>query len=120
LAGLSLWLMLISLFAFFVYQRLLGRQASFVTVTGKWAPAELMRLGKWKYVALACCVAYIVIALFLPYAVLTYASFSNAFGGKPGLQNLTWSHYAFIVSDALSLRAIVNSLVLAAGAALLG
>ena len=119
LAGLSLWLMLISLFAFFVYQRLLGRQASFVTVTGKWAPAELMRLGKWRFVALAVCFFYIAIALFLPYAVLTYASFTHAFGGAPGLQNVTSEHYAFIFSDPLSLRAILNSLVLAAGAAIL-
>jgi len=119
LAGLSLWLMLISLFAFYIYQRLLGRQARFVTVTGKWAPAETIRLGRWRYAAFACCVTYIMIALVLPYGVLTYASLSHAFGGKPGFQNVTLEHYAFIVSDALSLRAIVNSLVLAASAAVL-
>ena len=48
----------------FVYQRLLGRQTSFVTVTGKWAPAELMRLGKWRFVALACAFLHSHCAIF--------------------------------------------------------
>lgn len=119
-AGLATYLMLLSLIGFYFYRRLLGGGASFVTVTSKWSPAEKVRLGGWKWLALGFCVAYVAFAIVLPYLILGFASFTSAVGGglRPG--NITIDNYVYVLNDSFSRRGIWNSLVLALGAAVIG
>lgn len=116
-AGVSLYLVGLALVGLFAYQRLLARAGRFVIVTGKWGAAERMRLGWLRWVALGGCVAYLAVALLLPYAVLGYAALSKAVGATPSLANLTFENFAFILRDELSLRGFRNSLVLSLGTA---
>ncbi len=119
-AGLAVYLMALSLVGFFAYRRMLSGQASYVTVTGKWAPAERIALGVWKLPALGVCVLYVLLALVLPYAMLGLASFTHAFGQGFATGNLTFDNYAYVFNDSFSLRSIWNSLILALGAAVVG
>jgi iron(III) transport system permease protein len=117
-AGMSLYLVVLALAGLVAYQRLLARAGRFVVVTGKWGAAEPIRLGWLRWVALGACIAYLVVALVLPYIVLGYAAISHAVGATPSLANLTLANFRFILTDELTLRGFRNSLVLSFGAAL--
>jgi len=117
-AGVSLYLMVLALGGLLLYQRLLNRPGRFVTLTGKGTPTETLPLGRWRWPAFAFAWTYILLSLFLPYAVLGYASLSKAVGADLSLENLTLANYAFILRDQLSMRGLKNSLLLAVGAAL--
>lgn len=119
-AGLSLYLVVLSLAGFAAYRRLLRGQGAYVTVTGRWAPAERFALGWWKAGALAFCLLYLALAVVFPYAVLGFASLTRAVGVGLAPGNLSFDNYRYILSDELSLRAIANSLLLAVGAAVVG
>ena len=119
-AGLSLYLMVLSLLGFAGYRRLLRGRGSYVTLTGKWAPAERFVLGWWKLPALLFCLLYLALAIGLPYAILGFASLTRAVGVGLAPGNLSLDNYRYILTDALSMRALANSLLLAAGAAGVG
>jgi iron(III) transport system permease protein len=117
-AGVSVYLMALALVGLGLYQQLLSRSGRFVTMTGKWGPAEPFRLGKFRWPVFATAVAYLVLAIVLPYAALGYASLAKAVGGDMSLENLTLDNFAFIFRDDLSMRGLQNSLMLSFGAAL--
>jgi len=117
-AGVSIYLMALALVGLGIYQQLLARSGRFVTMTGKWGPAEPFRLGKLRWPLFAAAVGYLILAVVLPYAALGYASLAKAVGGDVSLQNLTLQNFAFIFRDDLSLRGLQNSLMLSFGAAL--
>jgi iron(III) transport system permease protein len=117
-AGVSVYLMALALVGLGLYQQLLSRSGRFVTMTGKWGPAEPFRLGKFRWAVFATTVAYLVLAIVLPYAALGYASLAKAVGGDMSLENLTLDNFAFIFRDDLSMRGLQNSLMLSFGAAL--
>lgn len=119
-AGLATYLMILSLVGFYFYRRLLRGGASFVTVTAKWSPAEKVRLGGWKPLALGFCLLYVVLAIGLPYLILGFASFTSAVGGGLRMENITLDNYVYVMNDSFSRRALWNSLVLAIGAAVVG
>jgi iron(III) transport system permease protein len=119
-AGLAVYLMALSLIGFFAYRRMMSGQQSYVTVTGKWAPAETICLGPWKWLALGMSALFVLLAVALPYYMLGLASFTHAFGQGFAPGNLTLDNYAYVVNDQFSLRSIWNSLLLALGAAIVG
>jgi iron(III) transport system permease protein len=119
-AGLSIYLMGLSLVGLFAYRWLLRGQRSYATLTGKWTPAEPVALGPWKAPALAFCLGYLGLAIGLPYLVLGFASVTKAVGVGPAAGNLAWDNYRYVFSDPMSRRSIANSLLLALGAAGLG
>src|SRR5260370_12378842 len=84
-----------------------------------WAPAELFCLGKFRWPVFAAAVAYLILAVVLPYDALGYASLAKAVGGDMSSQNLTLDNFSFIFRDDLSMRGLQNSLMLSFGAALI-
>jgi iron(III) transport system permease protein len=119
-AALSLYLMTLSLLGFFAYWRLLKGRMQYVTVTGKWAPAERILLRGWKIPALIFCFLYLMLAIALPYLMLGFASLTRAVGTGLRPENLTFDHYRYILGDPFSLRALRNSFVLGIAAAVVG
>src|SRR5260221_12152471 len=95
----------------------MSRTGRFVTVTGRWGPPELFRLARLRWLACLLGFGFVIMAVFLPYSVLGYASFSKAAGGAFTLDNLTLDNYAFIFKDALTLRGLRNSAIASLGAA---
>src|SRR5260370_34898912 len=101
-----------------IYRHLLARAGGFGTWRGRGAPAEPFCLGKFRWPVFAAAVAYLILAVVLPYAALGYASLAKAVGGDMSSQNLTLDNFAFIFRDDLSMRGLQNSLMLSFGAAL--
>ena len=64
-AAYSIPLLLVTGGLLFVQRRLLARKA-FATLTGKGGAQRTIQLGRWRYVALAWCLAVATLSLFLP------------------------------------------------------
>lgn len=118
-SALSMAMVLLTVATLYVQRRCLG-QRSYVTLAGKGAQEQRVRLGRWRLPALAGCLVLFTLALFLPSAVLISVSFmrSLARGFAPG--NLTLENYAQITSHELPRTAMVNSFALASAAATIG
>jgi iron(III) transport system permease protein len=118
-AGVSLYLAALALVGLVFYQRLLRRSERFVTVSGKGVPLETIRLGPWRWPVCMLACTYTLISLFLPYAVLGYASVSHAVSAIPSFENFTLANYAFVFKDPFSIRGLKNSSALSVGAAVI-
>lgn len=57
-----------------VYFRLIRQSHRFVTVTGKGFRPRLLRLGRWRYLALALVLLYFVLAVAAPLGILVWTS----------------------------------------------
>jgi iron(III) transport system permease protein len=100
--------------------RILGGGRRFTTVSGKGHPPRLLRLGPWRFVALAYALIYIGLTVALPYLVLLYAAFVSQWGAPPVLSNLTFTNFVSTFDPALSVRSgLINSLILAVSGATL-
>jgi iron(III) transport system permease protein len=102
---------------FYARRKILGRK-QFVTVGGKGRAGRMIRLGGWRWAALAFAMLVPVTAVLLPYIAIGLVSLSKAWGLGPVPGNLTlhWYRWA-ILENAETRRAIINSLVYAGLAA---
>lgn len=117
-SALSLIFVAITVAALYLQRRYLARR-SYVTVGGKGGRPQLVDLGRARFAVLAFGVAVFVIAVAAPYLTLLAVSVSKSWG-LTFWQNLTLQHYRFVLLEYdVTRRAIVNSLMLAAGAATL-
>jgi iron(III) transport system permease protein len=73
-AALSLPFIVLGIFLLFLYNRLIKRADSFITVTGKGYRQRRLRLGAWRGPALVLVGLYIAIAAILPAAILLWTS----------------------------------------------
>jgi iron(III) transport system permease protein len=117
-SALSLIFVAITVAALYLQRRYLARR-SYVTLGGKGSRPRLVDLGAARFAVLAFGVAVFVIAVAAPYLTLLAVSVSKSWG-LTFWQNLTLQHYRFVLVEYdVTRRAIVNSLMLAAGAATL-
>lgn len=87
------------------------RGKSFVTVTGKgYAPAPL-RLGRWRWAALAVVALYLAVTLLLPVGQLLLGSFFKFFGFYTR-DMLTLDNYRAVLADERFWHALRNTLLL--------
>jgi iron(III) transport system permease protein len=73
-AALSLPFLVLGVLLLLLYNRLIGRADSFVTMTGKGYRQRRLRLGVWRLPALALLGLYVSLAAILPAAVLIWTS----------------------------------------------
>jgi iron(III) transport system permease protein len=99
-------------------QRRVLRGKSFTVISGKGYRPMIVGLGAWKYLTLAICSLYFVIATALPLSQLILGSFFEVFGLYER-ESLTLQHYRTIFADALVWQSLTNSLLLGGSAALL-
>jgi iron(III) transport system permease protein len=98
-------------------RRLLARKG-FATFSGRGGARRIVRLGPWRWVALAWCLVVAALALFLPYFTLLSASLSKAWARGWSWDNLTLEHFRWILLTHDATRgAIANSLVFSTAAA---
>ncbi|HWP34743.1 MAG TPA: iron ABC transporter permease [Thermodesulfobacteriota bacterium] len=117
-SALSLIFVAITVAALYLQRGYLARR-SYVTLGGKGLRSSPVDLGLARWLLFAFCAAVFVIAVVAPYLTLLAVSLSKSWG-LAFWQNLTLANYRFILFDyAVTRRAIVNSLVLAAAAATL-
>jgi iron(III) transport system permease protein len=117
--ALSITLLVITTIGVFWQSRLQRQATAFQTVTGKGFRPRPMELGRWRIPALILVVVYFGIAVILPLATLLYASLIP-FYASPSAESfsqLTLQHYAYVMRSGASVRAAINSFVLATGSA---
>jgi iron(III) transport system permease protein len=115
-SALSLVFVAITVAALFVQRSALGRR-SYVTLAGKGARLERVRLGGWRWPLFAFGALVFVVAILLPYGSLLAVSLSKSWG-LDFWKNLTLANYDFVLFKYdVTRRAIVNSLLLATEAA---
>lgn len=119
-AALSLVLIAIALVVVYLYRRLTAGQERYATVTGRWVPPKPLALGVWRYPVLALVLAYLGIAVILPYAMLIFASLTVTWTAGFSAENFTFGHYREVLADQYNVRAIRNSILLGVGAASAG
>jgi iron(III) transport system permease protein len=97
----------------FMYVRLVKQGKKYTVITGRgYRPRELA-LGRWKWVALAFVFFYLSIEVFIPFAVLAWASFLPylQLPSAEALSSLTLKHYLEIPVH-VGLRPFINTLIL--------
>jgi len=115
--ALAALLMVITFTGVLIQRRIMAGKKYF-TVTGKGYRPRPVDLGGWRWVTFGLCVGYFFIALVLPVSQLLLSSFFTIFG-LYDFKLLTLDNYRQAFSDLLFWRALRNSLVLAAGGAVL-
>jgi iron(III) transport system permease protein len=118
-ATLSLLLVLMSIGAFVLQWRLLARR-SFETTTGKPQPLVKIPLGRWAFPVLAGFGCVALLSALLPIVSVLGAALGRTVSGGLAWRNLGLQNFTAILSDGSeALEALLNSLALGLGAALL-
>ncbi|HEV3349049.1 MAG TPA: iron ABC transporter permease [Methylomirabilota bacterium] len=110
-AAFSIPLLLATALLLLVQKRLLGRRG-YAAVGGKGAQRRVIRLGPWRYPALAACLAVLAAAVFLPYGILLKAAFSRAWAQPLTAENFTLENWSFTFLYSTTQSAIVNTIEL--------
>jgi iron(III) transport system permease protein len=111
---------LLSLVLVYFYQRATVRQSErFATVTGKGYRPHRIKLGRWRYPALALFMVYFLFAVALPLGVLVWASLLPSYQppSLTALARVHWGNYWLVLSEPNVLRATWNTLVITFAAA---
>lgn len=119
-SALSMTLLAIALIGLWAQRRVLGDR-SFTTVGGKGARPRRVELGRWRWIALAVCLGYLILSVILPYATIILSSLRTIWTQHFDLSQLTLEHYRWVLFDyPMTQRAMLNSLLLATGGATIG
>jgi iron(III) transport system permease protein len=92
---------------------------SYQTITGKAFRPSLVKLGKFRFVAVLGIALYFIVGCVLPILVLIYASLRGFYSppSKDALKHLSLANYRAVFSNHDIVSAIKNSLILAVGCA---
>lgn len=116
-AALSMWLVAIAVAVLQVQRAVLGRRR-FAVIGGQAAPGSVVALGRWRGSVVAGLSAFVLVGVVLPLGAILLTSLTRAYGLPPVPHNLTLRHYVTAMTGIPKVqRALVNSLVLAGGAA---
>jgi len=119
-AAFSLPLLIATALLLFVQKMVLGRRG-YAAVGGKGGRRRPIRLGPWRWPALALATALLACAVFLPYGVLAKAALSHAWAQPLTWDNLTLANFRFTLFDYDATHdAIVNTLELGVATATVG
>jgi iron(III) transport system permease protein len=96
-------------------QRYLLRMAErYVTMGGKGAQSQPLRLGRWRWVALACIILWLVVAVGLPLAGVLLRAFVSRWGeGVNPFESLTLQNFVDLAEYPNLVGGIVNTFLLA-------
>ena len=75
----SVFLFVLAMLLFFYWKFLSGNK-KFTVVTGQGYSTLRVKLGKWRYVAFASCLLYVIVMMLLPLAFLVIGSFMRRYG----------------------------------------
>jgi iron(III) transport system permease protein len=99
--------------------RLSASGSRYSTVTGKGFRPRRIDLGRWRYLTAAIFIAYFLLVVAAPLAILLWSSVQQYYSvpSMAALKNLTLEPYRTILDHPTFARALVNSLVLCVGSA---
>ncbi|MEX2223441.1 MAG: iron ABC transporter permease [Candidatus Rokuibacteriota bacterium] len=110
-AAFSIPLLLATALLLLAQKKLLGRRG-YAAVGGKGGQRRPIRLGGWRYPALAGCLAVLACAVFLPYGILLKAAFARAWAQPLSFENFTLENWSFTFLHGSTQAAIFNTLEL--------
>lgn len=110
-AALATMLMWVTLAGILLYRRMVALSRRYVTVSGKGYRHRLVKLGRWKYAALAVVWLYILTAVVLPFVALVLGSLLRFLTARLTLRSFTLDNYLALAQPG-NLTAIQNSLIL--------
>ena len=93
------------------------RRKDFTTITSRGATPWRIDIGKWKIATVGLCVLYVLTAVVLPTAVMFLASFQPYLTTDITSVGLTLDNYVYVLTFPDVSQSIINSIVLAVGAA---
>jgi iron(III) transport system permease protein len=94
-----------------IQRRIIGGR-DFTTITGKGSQPRTIPLGRWKYPALAFNLVFLAVAVVLPLVALGMASLSRTWLGTLDLGQATLEQYAYVLTQPVASRGIMNSIIL--------
>src|SRR6266704_94171 len=117
--GLERTLFVITPVGVYFVSRLSSRGSKYATMTGKGFRPRQIDLGPWRWFAAAIFIAYFLLIVVLPFAVLLWSSFQKFYSvpSWQALQNLTLDPYRFIFTYPNLTRSVWNTLILSFGSA---
>jgi iron(III) transport system permease protein len=115
----SVFLLVLAVLLFF-YWRYLSGNKKFTVVTGQGYSTMRVKLGRWRYPALAGCWLYVTVMMLLPLAFLLIGSFMRRYGFFNIAAPFTINHWRNLFVDPIFLLALKNSLIIAGVTALGG
>ena len=101
-------------------QRRLARGGRSVVTTGKAGKITPIPLGAWRWPVNLICGLYIAVSLVLPGLILLYTSLIKFFTANPFDAAFTFRNYVYIWNSEETQRAIVNTMIVSGGGALVG
>lgn len=111
-AAFSIPLLLATALLLQAQKRLLGRRG-YASIGGKGGQRRTIRLGAWRWPALAACLGVMTCAIFLPYGVLAKAALARAWSQPLDWNNLTLGNITFTFFEySATQAAILNTLEL--------
>lgn len=111
---------LVTIFALVWLQRVLLGGREYTTVTGRGFTIRPTSLGLWRWLTFGICLLFILVMIFLPFAILLVGTFMRLFGFFGIEDPWTLTHWAEAFDDPIFLRSLKNTLLLGGGAALAG
>jgi iron(III) transport system permease protein len=117
----AMTLLLITSAGVYFQSRLSGSGSRYATMTGKGFRPRQIDLGRWRWLAAGIFIAYFLLIVVLPFAVLLWSSFQRFYSvpSWQALHNLTLDPYRFILTYPSLTRSVWNSLLLGVGSATL-
>jgi iron(III) transport system permease protein len=106
--------MVLMIFLLIGYRRFLRHSERYSTITGKGFRPRVISLGQWRYPALGLFIAYFLLAVVAPFAVLLWTSLlpSYRIPSFEALSFFTLKNYAEVFSTPRVLPVLWNTLVL--------
>ncbi|HXG51170.1 MAG TPA: ABC transporter permease subunit [candidate division Zixibacteria bacterium] len=96
------------------YWRFLSGTRRFAVVSGQGYSTLRVRLGTWRYAALAACLLYVGVMMILPLCFLVLGSFMRRYGFFQIDSPFTMAHWRGLLGDPVFWLALKNSLVIGA------
>lgn len=118
-AALGMFSLVVGLVGIGLYLRLLRSAFKYTVITGKAYRPRVVKLGRWKYVALAAVALFMLVKVVIPVAMLVATSFQRFYQPLvPGVQ-IVWTldNYQQMLDYRFFGQYFVNTVVVAAAAA---
>jgi len=120
-AALGLLGLLLGILGIALYLHFTRRASKYVVITGKGYRPRIVRLGRWKYVAVGAIAAYLVLQVVLPFGMLVATSFQRFYQPLAPGSNIAWTtnNYVSMLDYRFFGQYFVNTVLVAVGAATL-
>lgn len=111
----SITLISLTVFGLFVYQRVVRRGERYAVVTGKGYRPRIIKLGRWKALAVGFQIFFAVVAIGLPVLVLLWASLLPAYQAPSMemLSKVSLKNYSMVFDRPDMLHMLQNTALLA-------